>query len=207
MWYLYRPMPATSLTRAALLRRGAVGGGALLAGGSALALAPAASAVPPDEDLAALRLLLAVELLEVDFATQALAANVLPANATRLLDTIAAQDKAHLTGLSSLLTGAGQVPTTADDIDFSYPSGAFRSADAILKLAATLEELALGAYLGAIGNVQAPRWRLPLGQIAAGEALHVGSLAELAGRPVLGRAFAPSLQMDAVSAALDEYES
>ena len=33
------------------------------------------------------------------------------------------------------------------------------------------------------------------------------ALAAAAGRPVLGRAFAPSLQIDAVSAALDLYES
>lgn len=170
-------------------------------------MAPAASAAPSDEDLAYLRLLIAVELLEVDFGTQALAANVLEADASRLLGSLLAQDKAHLTGLSSLLTGAGQIPATADDIDFTYPVGAFASADAILKLAATLENLSLGAFLGAVGTVQAPLWRLPLGQIAASEALHVGSLSDLAGQPVLGRAFVPSLDMDAVSAALDAFES
>ena len=194
-------------SRAALLRRGAVGSGVLLAGGSALALAPTASAAPTDEDLAYLRLLIALELLEVDFGTQALAANLLASDASRLFSAFLAQDKAHLAGLSSLMTGTGQIPATADDIDFSYPNGAFDTAEAIMKLAVTLEDLALGAYLGAIGSVLAPLWRQPLGQIAASEAFHGGALSELAGRPVLGRAFEPALSMDAVSAALDGFES
>jgi hypothetical protein len=205
LWYRYAV--ATSLSRAALLRRGAVGGSALLVGGSALALAPAALAAPSDEDLAYLRLLIGVELLEIDFAPRALAAKTLPADAARVVGAMLAQDKAHLDGLSSLMTGAGQIPTTADDIDFGYPKGTFDSAESIMKLAVTLEEVALGAYLGAIGSVQAPLWRLPIGQIAASEALHAGALTAAAGKPVIGRAFVPSLQMDAVSSVLDRYES
>jgi len=193
-------VPAT-LSRGALLRRGA------LAGGVALGLAPAAAAAPTDEDLASLRLLIAVELLEVDFGTQAVAANVLSSRASRVLGGVSAQDKAHLAGLSSLVTGAGQVPATADDIDFAYPAGTFGSAGAILEQAEALEELALRAYLGAVGSVQAPNWKLPLGQIAASEAQHVAAVAQFGGKPVLGRAFAPSLSIDAVSAALDPYES
>jgi Ferritin-like domain len=196
-----------SLSRAGLLRRGAVGGGALLAGASALRLAPAAAAAPSDEDLAYLRLLIGVELLEVDFGRQSLAAKTMSSDAARVVGRILAQDKAHLEGLSSLIAGAGQIPTMADDIDFAYPKGTFDSAESIIELAATLEDVALGAYLGAVGNVQAPLWRRPLGQIAASEALHVGALSAAVGRPVLGRAFTPSLPMDAVSAVLDRYES
>jgi hypothetical protein len=43
---------------------------------------------------------------------------------------------------------------------------------------------------------------LDAGQVAA-----TGALAALGGRPVMGRAFAPVLQIDALSAALDGYES
>jgi hypothetical protein len=191
------------LDRATLVRRG-VG---LLAGGAALGLAPAAFAAVPDEDLAYVRLLIGVELLEVDFQARALASGRLDPQTGRLLRNIAAQEKAHLTGLSVLVTNAGQVPATADDVDFAYPKGTFASAAKIQRLADTIETLALGAYLGAVENVQTAAWRLPLGQIAATESRHVGALAAAAGKPVLGRAFAPSLQIDAVSAALDVYES
>jgi NAD(P)-dependent dehydrogenase (short-subunit alcohol dehydrogenase family) len=196
-------MPMQMLDRATLVRRGA----GLLAGGAALGLAPAAFAAVPDEDLAYVRLLIGVELLEVDFQAQALASGRLDPQTGRLLRTIAAQEKAHLTGLSVLVTNAGQVPATADDVDFAYPKGTFASAAKIQRLADTIETLALGAYLGAVENVQTAAWRLPLGQIAATESRHVGALAAAAGKPVLGRAFAPSLQIDAVSAALDVYES
>jgi len=191
------------LDRATLVRRG-VG---LLAGGAVLGLAPTAFAAVPDEDLAYVRLLIGVELLEVDFQARALASGRLDPQTGRLLRTIAAQEKAHLTGLSVLVTNAGQVPATADDVDFAYPKGTFASAAKIQRLADTIETLALGAYLGAVENVQTAAWRLPLGQIAATESRHVGALAAAAGKPVLGRAFAPSLQIDAVSAALDVYES
>jgi len=191
------------LDRATLVRRG-VG---LLAGGAVLGLAPAAFAAVPDEDLAYVRLLIGVELLEVDFQARALASSRLDPQTGRLLRTIATQEKAHLTGLSVLVTNAGQVPATADDVDFAYPKGTFASAAKIQRLADTIETLALGAYLGAVENVQTAAWRLPLGQIAATESRHVGALAAAAGKPVLGRAFAPSLQIDAVSAALDVYES
>ncbi len=49
--------------------------------------------------------------------------------------------------------------------------------------------------------------RLPIGQIVANEAQHVSALAGLVGRPAIGHAFAPSLSIDAVSAALDGNES
>jgi hypothetical protein len=196
-------MPMQMLDRATLVRRGA----GLLAGGAALGLAPAAFAAVPDEDLAYVRLLIGVELLEVDFQARDLASGRLDPQTGRLLRTIATQEKAHLTGLSVLVTNTGQVPATADDVDFAYPKGTFASAAKIQRLADTIETLALGAYLGAVENVQTAAWRLPLGQIAATESRHVGALAAAAGKPVLGRAFAPSLQIDAVSAALDVYES
>ena len=192
------------MDRAALLRRG----GALALGATALRFAaPAAAATVPDEDLAYARLLIGVELLAVDFQNQALASRKLDTRTARVVEALLAQEKAHLAGLSSLVSDAGQVPATADDIDFTYPKGTFGSEAKVAALAAVIESLSLGAYLGAVENVETPEWRLPLGQIAASEAQHVGALAAAAGKPVLGHAFAPSLQIDAVSAALDRYES
>ena len=52
------------------------------------------------------------------------------------------------------MTGAGQVAATSHDINFAYPKGSFSSEASILKLAATLEALTLGAYLGAVESVQ-----------------------------------------------------
>ncbi len=199
----------SSFSRAGLLRRGAAGGGALLLSGSAVsALASsAAAATISDNDLSYLRVLIGAELLDIDFQTQALASGKLDSASSSLFKQMLGDENAHYRGLSNLMTGAGQVPATSDDITFTYPRGSFDSQASIMKLADSLEDLTLGGYLGAVQNVQAPQLRLPIGQIAANEAQHVSALAVSAGRPAIGSAFAPSLQIDAVSAALDDYET
>ena len=200
----------SGVSRAELLRRGAVGGGALLVSASGFsAFAGTASAdAPPDADLAYLRLLIAAELLAIDFQTHALASRKLHTKgAAALVRRMRADENAHYVKLAAMLTAAGQTPATSADIDFSYPKGSFRSESSILKLAGRLERLMLGAYLGAAENVETAELRLPIGQIAANEAQHVGALEALEGRSVIGKAFAPALQMGSVSDALDEFES
>jgi rubrerythrin len=200
----------SGVDRAELLRRGAVGGGALLVSASGLAaFASRASAdTPPDADLAYLRLLIAAELLGIDFQTHALASRKLhKEGATALFRRMRADENAHYAKLAAVLTAAGQTPATSADIDFAYPSGSFRSQSSILKLAGRLERLMVGAYLGAAENVETADLRLPIGQIAANEAQHVGALEALEGRSVIGKPFAQALQIGAVSDALDEFES
>jgi hypothetical protein len=175
--------------------------------GTSAANAATANAAAPDVDLAHLRLLVAGELLKADFETKALASGKLSASATALIRRMQADDRAHYDGLSALLSGAGQPATTEDDIDFSYPRGSFGSQGAIAKLAWKLGTLSVGAYLGAIQSVQTPQLRLPLGQIVANEAQQLSAVGRMLGRPPIGRPFAPALPIDAVSAALDAYES
>jgi Ferritin-like domain len=197
------------VSRAALLRRGVAGSGALLLSGSAASvLATAARAATiPDSDLAYLRLLVGAELLAMDFQTQALASGKLTPGLAAATKQMRADEKAHYNALSTLITGAGQVPATSDDINFIYPKLSFGSEASMLKLATKLEALTLGAYLGAVENIQTPQLRLPIGQIAANEAQHVSAMAAAGGKPIIGRAFAPALQIDAVSTVLDAYES
>jgi len=168
--------------------------------------APAAHAATPDGDLAYLRVLLALELLLADFEAQALASGKLGPRSTALLKQARADDLAHAAGLSALLTAAGQTPTTADDIDFSYPKQSFASQGAIVKLGWSLSRLALGAYLGAVEKLETAELRGPLAQIAANEAQHLSAFAHLRGRSLVGKAFAASLPIDLVSAELDRYE-
>jgi len=201
---------ATGLSRGTFLKRGAVGGGALLVSASGFsAFAEVASAdTIPDGDLAYLRLLIAAELLGIDFQTRALASGKLRRHGARsLFRRIRADERAHYAHLANLLTAAGQTPATSADIDFTYPKATFRSQASIVKLAGRLEHLMVGAYVGAVENLETPDVRLPIGQIAANEAQHSSALSALSGRPVVGRAFAPALRIGAVSNALDEFES
>ena len=200
----------TGMSRAGFLRRGAVGGSALLvsaSGLSTLGLADASAATPPDGDLAYLRVLIAAELLAVDFQAKALRSRELRHAAHELLARIKADEKKHYTQLAALLNGAGQTPAAPGDIDFSYPNGTFRSQAPITRLAGRLEHLMVGAYLGAVESVETPELRLTIGQIAANEAQHQGAFAALHGRSVVGKPFAQALQIGAVSDALGEFES
>lgn len=197
--------PRQCLSRSALLRRG---GAALLASAAGTSLlAAGASAATPDGDLAYLRLLIGVELLAADFQSRAAASGKLRGGAGAALKQMHGDENAHYAGLAQLVTAAGEVPATADDIDFAYPKESFASQGSILRSAWSIETLSVGAYLGAIENVQTPEIRLPLGQIAANEAQHVSALAAALGRPTIGHAFAPSLSIDDVSTQLDRYES
>jgi rubrerythrin len=199
---------APVMSRRRLLRKGAVTGGAVLSGSVIGTFAGrAGAATVPGNDLAHLRLLVAAELLATDFQAKALAGGKLSRAAKTVLGKMAADDKAHYTRLAQLVTDAGQIPTTSGDIDFAYPKGTFASASSVLARAAQIETLVLGAYLGSLENVETRELRLPLGQIAANEAQHASALASLRGRAAIGRAFVPSLQIDAASAALDRFES
>jgi hypothetical protein len=200
----------TGVSRAELLRRGVVGGGALLVSASGLsAIAGVASAgTVPDSDLAYLRLLIAAELLAHDLQTRALASGKLRhPSASSVVRRMRADETAHYKTLASLLTAAGETPATAGDIDFAYPKGSFHHQAAIVRLGGAIERLLLGAYLGAVENVQTPDLRLPLAQIAANEAQHASALAALSGRPVIGRPFPPAYGIAGVSDALDRFES
>jgi hypothetical protein len=192
------------MNRAGLLRSGVGGGVALI--GLGVWAGPAGATVP-DVDLSYLRLLVGAELLKADFATRAVAKGTLAAPAAGIVRRMHAADNAHYTGLAALMNDAGQPPATAADIDFSYPRGSFTSARATALLAWKLTSLALGAYLGALENVQTPSIRLPLGQIAANEAQQLSALAPLVGRRAIGGAFAAALPIDVVSSSLDGYES
>jgi hypothetical protein len=196
------------LSRVELLRRGAGGGAILAVSGAGLgAFAGAAGAAVPDVDLSYLRLLVGSELLKGDFESRALRSGKLASPRRAVLRRMREADAAHYKGLAGLLNGAGQAPAVAGDIDFSYPPGSFASRETIAKLAWRLVALTLGAYLGAVENVQTPQLRLPLGQIAANEAQQLSALAPFSHKAVVGSAFATVLSIDAVSSALDEYES
>ena len=158
--------------------------GAFLATGAAAAFFPARAAlaaVLPEGDLAYLRLLVGVELLTLDFASSHPGYKQMHAD-----------DTAHYHGLANLLAASGVTAATAADVDFSYPKGTTMT---------TLKSLAVGAYAGALENVQAQAVRLPLAQILVNEAQQLGALEGV------GRAFGPALSIAAVSSALDEYES
>jgi ferritin-like protein len=197
---------AHRLSRQSLLRWGAAGSAALLfPRGASASAAPAET--PPDADLAYLRLLIGAELLAIDFHSRALGSRRRSGMLASTLRRALADEKQHYATLARLLQNAGQAPATSGDVDFTYPRGSLASRVAIAHLGWTIETLLLGAYLGAIENVQTAELRLPIGQIAANEAQHLSALAPAVGKLRIGRAFPTALPMSAVSSRLDAFES
>ena len=201
---------STGFSRAELFKKGATGGTALLAAGSAFAvLAPAAAADPlSDNDLALARILVATELLGIDFYTQATAAKKLDKRAQRRFGQALENEQEHYQSVAQILSGAGQVPATPDDIDMSYPRGTFDSSGAILKQGRQVENIMLGCYLGAIGAFLAPSLVPGLATIAASEAQHVSYFqAAFTGKPFALAFPGPPLNFDQATTALDKYQS
>lgn len=198
-------MGSSTFTRRGLLAR-AGAGAAFVAGGSAVgALAAPARAATPDGDLAYARLLVALELLSLDFYSQALRSRRLGSGLE--LRRARAAEKQHYDTVAAILTGAGQVPATAQEIDFSYPRGSFASHAAIARLGIRLETLSLGAYLGAVRALETPEFRNHAARAAASEAQHLSVFSGAAGGRRIGPPLPATLPIEHVSDALDEYTS
>ena len=204
-------MPA-EFTRAAALR----GGAALLLTGAGLAvLAPPAAATPPDStlgalpagDLAYVRLLIALELLSIDFYGHALASGHLSRAEARHARLAHANERDHYAFLARVLSASSGVPLTAADLDFTYPQGAFASASSLLDLAIALETLSLSTHLGGAGGVTTPALSGALAQIAANEAQHRAAFAPAAKATLFGDAFPEPFTIEEASNALDAYTS
>jgi hypothetical protein len=200
----------SELSRAAFLSRGAKGGAALFVAGTAVAaIAPVAAADPlSDNDLALARVLVAVELLGIDFYGQSLDAKKLDKGDSVRFAQILSNEKEHYQSVAQILSGAAQVPATSLDIDMSYPDGTFDTAAAINKQAAEIEKIMLGCYLGAVAGMQAAGIAAGLATIGASEAQHVAYFqTKQTGKP-FGLAFpGPPLNIDEATAALDVYQS
>ena len=198
-----------SLSRAQLLAHSAKGGAVLVFAGSVAGLLPGRANADPisDADLAYARLLVGAELLAADFYGQAIAAKQFDGEELKYLQRALFNEQEHYNSVAMILSGAGQPPAVAADIDFAYPKGSFASRASIGALGVTLETVFLGAYLGAVGALQALPLEQPFARIAASEAQHLSVFTGLTGRNPVGISFPAPLSIDEASDALDAYTS
>ena len=204
------------LTRGELFAGATRTGAVLMLAGTGLgALAESANAAPPTGsvgalaagDLAYVRLLIGVELLVSDFYTQALASKHLRGAAQSYANLALTQEGEHYSYLAFALTSAGGTPLTAADVDFTYRTGTFYTAFSVAATGISLELLALGAYLGAAGNISSPVLAQAVGQITANEAQHLSAVRRLANEPAFHDAFPQAMTIAEASNALDSYAS
>jgi demethoxyubiquinone hydroxylase (CLK1/Coq7/Cat5 family) len=194
-----------TLSRGQLVRSAAA-----VALGASIAPRPARATVGPlsDADLAWARIGVAAELLAIEFYGRLAQAHlVVRAEERSAVAQAVANEKAHYSTVSQILTGAGQTPAQADDFDYTFPAGAFKSLGAAARLGETLETAFLGIYLGGVAGLADPDLKTVFARTAASEAQHLTIFSGLARGKPIGPPFPAPLGVDDASAALDPYLS
>src|SRR6202035_4013207 len=156
-------------------------------------------------DLAYVRLLVGAELLAANFYSQAIAAANSSAVVTKYLKRGYFNEQEHYGSVAGILTGASVTPAVAGDFTFSYPAGTFDSEGSIVAFAAQLESTILGAYLGAIGQIQTASLLGGLAQVAACEAQHASYFTAASGAKAFNLSFPPQSTIDQASNSFDAY--
>ena len=158
-----------------------------------------ASAQTSDVEIA--NFALTLEYLEAEFYAMALDAGVLSGDALGVVENLESHESQHVDALIGLLEGAGATPV--EKPAFTFPADAVSSQASILDLAATLEPVGVGAYLGAAPLISSPDILAAAGSIAGVEGEHVVAINWLLGVvPYANEAFPEALTLDEVSAAV-----
>jgi hypothetical protein len=186
-----------------------------LAGSGLGAFAATADATPPNSslgalpanDLAYVRLLVALELLTIDFYGHAIGSGHLDRPTADVARLAHVNEQAHYAFLARTLAASGQTALTSADINFAYPKGGFYTASSVLDLAITLETLSMSASLGAAGSLATPALAGAIAQIAVNEAQHRTVLATADQADLFQDAFPAPMTIEEASNALDAYTS
>ena len=166
---------------------------------ASMLLTDKASAKTDDVDIA--NFALTLEYLEADFYAMALDADVLSGDALGVVENLADHEAQHVTALKDLLESVGATPV--EKPTFTFPEDALSSEASILDLAATLEPVGVGAYLGAAPLISSPDILAAAGSIAGVEGEHVVAVNWLLGVvPYANEAFPKAMTLDEVSAAV-----
>ena len=136
-------------------------------------------------DLGIANYALTLEYLETEFYAKAAESGMLKGRILELAKGFGADEQAHVDALIALIKKAGGKPAAKPMAKFPLDSE-----QAILKLAATVENLGAGAYLGQAGNIQDKEILAAALSIHSIEARHAAVLNLATKAPVSSGAFA-----------------
>lgn len=194
------------LTRADVLRRGAVGGLTLGLGGSLAALGASGAAAgtepPSEEDMAWVRMAASAELLAIDFYDRAIASHRFHRAERDYLREVRSAERAHYAALAAALV---DLPPLPGDFRFLYPPRTFTAVERISDLGVKLETIFVGVYLGAVEAIVDPALHVLAAQIAAAEGRHAGVIDAMAGSFSAGTDFPTPLDIEQATDALAPY--
>ena len=162
---------------------------------------------PSGGDLDIVRFALTMERLEAAFYAQVVAAHTerayLPERSIALTREIAAAEADHVQALEGVLGTAGVAVPAAPT--FQFPRDVFVSPIAYAWFAYTLEEIGIGAYLGAVGSIQNDGLRRSAAAIYGAEARHAALLRTFAGFEFAPRYYESPLTVEQVTGLITPY--
>jgi rubrerythrin len=145
-------------------------------------------------DLAIVNYALTLEYLESDFYRAVVASGLFKGAQQDTIKRFGEQEQQHVDALTATVTKLGGTPAAKPKTKFPLAS-----AGAVLKLAATVENLGAAAYLGQAGNIQSKEVLGAALSIHTVEARHASALNVLLGKsPTPDGAFAKPASMDEV---------
>ena len=161
----------------------------------------------PTGDLDIVRFALMMERLEAAFYAQVLSAHqkhaYLPPRSLELAQKIATAEADHVGALEAVLAGAGQ--ELPDVSTYQFPDQVFVSPITYAWFAYTLEEIGIGAYLGAVGSIQSATIRQAAASIYGAEAQHAALLRSLSGFDFAPRYYEAPFTVDQVTQLITPY--
>jgi rubrerythrin len=187
-----------TLTRAQLVVRAAVAGGALAAG-------PLAARALADikDDLSLLEYLLTLEYAQSGLYRDALQEVELSSDVARLARELRDQEVEHVDALRATIEEAGGAPPDRLPLDFG---DALASEAAFLKLANTLEDTAVSAYNGAAPRLESREFLAVFASIVQVEARHAALVRLARDKPPAPLAFDKASNRQDVRTKIREYE-
>ena len=184
-------------TRGDLLRRGALGGSAVLAGGGLFVFRPRTGRAKssPSLDQKILNFALQLEYLQAAFYAQGVESGALRGEVLEFAETLAGHEKEHVEFLQGALgAAAGPEPR------FNF-GRAPRSERTFLETAVLLENTGVAAYNGQAANLT-KKSLAAAAEIVSVEGLHAAWASALAGQDPAPRAADPGATAAAVTATL-----
>ena len=185
-------------TRAEMLRRAMVCGGAVVGGAATWALPQLTSAASKEQDARVLNLVLAVEYTEVAFYQEALERGGLQGDLKRYAQIVLEQEKAHVAFLKQTL---GTAADPAPSHEFGEKT---KDAESFTGSAVTLEDLTVATYNGQAVNLT-PAALKAAARIVSVEGRHAAWIRSIVGEVPSTEASDPALKEAATRARLTDF--
>jgi rubrerythrin len=162
-------------TRADLLRKGALTGGAILTGGAFLGMLPEIASAKPSakQDLKILNYALTLEYLEAAFYKEAVSDGGLAGPSLEFAKLVADHEQTHVTVLRQTIKSLGHKPVSRPKFDFkgSNQGSSFNGT------AFVLENTGVRAYLGQVKAIRNKTILAAAASIVTVEARHAAAIA------------------------------